>query len=134
MRTLIICHAEAPLERDGLARWLGSFSDYAGTIAIREPRSRSRRRVAREIARVGWGRFLDVIAFRAYYRFACAARDRAWEREVLDRVRARCKTLLAEQTFSIPRLGTFVIHPGICPEYRNAHGCFWALANGEPEN
>ena len=26
-------------------------------------------------------------------------------------------------------LGTFVMHPGICPEYRNAHGCFWALAN-----
>ena len=25
--------------------------------------------------------------------------------------------------------GTFVLHPGICPEYRNAHGCFWALAN-----
>jgi methionyl-tRNA formyltransferase len=22
-----------------------------------------------------------------------------------------------------------VLHPGICPEYRNAHGCFWALAN-----
>lgn len=21
------------------------------------------------------------------------------------------------------------MHPGICPEYRNAHGCFWALAN-----
>jgi methionyl-tRNA formyltransferase len=25
-------------------------------------------------------------------------------------------------------LGCFVLHPGICPEYRNAHGCFWALA------
>ena len=169
MRTLIICHAEAPLDRDGLARWLGSFSDYAGTIAIREPRSRIRRRVAREIARVGWGRFLDVIAFRAYYRFASAARDREWEREALDRLRtrfpqrppapeivtespnsveaeaflrerqpdlviARCKTLLAERIFSIPPLGTFVMHPGICPEYRNAHGCFWALANGEPGN
>jgi len=22
-----------------------------------------------------------------------------------------------------------VLHPGICPEYRNAHGAFWALAN-----
>jgi methionyl-tRNA formyltransferase len=22
-----------------------------------------------------------------------------------------------------------VLHPGICPEYRNAHGCFWALVN-----
>jgi methionyl-tRNA formyltransferase len=26
------------------------------------------------------------------------------------------------------------MHPGICPEYRNAHGCFWALANGDPDN
>jgi hypothetical protein len=44
---------------------------------------------------------------------------------------ARCKSLLKERTFAIPRKGTFVLHPGICPEYRNAHGCFWALANGD---
>ena len=31
--------------------------------------------------------------------------------------------------FSVPSKGTFVLHPGICPEYRNAHGCFWALVN-----
>ena len=42
---------------------------------------------------------------------------------------ARCKFLLTRDVFSIPRAGTFVLHPGICPEYRNAHGCFWALAN-----
>lgn len=42
---------------------------------------------------------------------------------------ARCKFLLTEAVYSIPRRGTFVMHPGICPEYRNAHGCFWALAN-----
>jgi folate-dependent phosphoribosylglycinamide formyltransferase PurN len=46
---------------------------------------------------------------------------------------ARCKTLLKESIFSIPTRGTFVMHPGICPEYRNAHGCFWALANGDAE-
>lgn len=46
---------------------------------------------------------------------------------------ARIKVLLDEDVFSIPSSGTYVIHPGICPEYRNAHGCFWALANGEPE-
>ena len=28
----------------------------------------------------------------------------------------------------LARVGTFALHPGICPEYRNAHGCFWALA------
>ncbi len=25
------------------------------------------------------------------------------------------------------------MHPGICPEYRNAHGCFWALTRGDFE-
>ncbi len=44
---------------------------------------------------------------------------------------ARCKTILKESVFSIPTRGTFVMHPGICPEYRNAHGCFWALATGD---
>lgn len=46
-----------------------------------------------------------------------------------DIVVARCKVLLKESVFSIPSKGTLVMHPGICPEYRNAHGCFWALAN-----
>jgi methionyl-tRNA formyltransferase len=46
---------------------------------------------------------------------------------------ARCKTLLSESVFSIPSCGTYVMHPGICPEYRNAHGCFWAMANGDLE-
>ena len=46
-----------------------------------------------------------------------------------DLVIARCKVLLRRDVFEIPRAGTFVLHPGICPEYRNAHGCFWALAN-----
>lgn len=41
---------------------------------------------------------------------------------------ARCKTLLRPEVFNVPRQGTVVLHPGICPEYRNAHGCFWALA------
>ncbi len=42
---------------------------------------------------------------------------------------ARCKVILTRAIFECPRIGTFVLHPGICPEYRNAHGCFWALAN-----
>ena len=42
---------------------------------------------------------------------------------------ARCKVILKREIYDIPRAGTFVLHPGICPEYRNAHGCFWALAN-----
>ena len=54
-------------------------------------------------------------------------------RAFLERLRpdvaiARCKIILKPAIFTIARVGTFVLHPGICPEYRNAHGCFWALA------
>lgn len=44
---------------------------------------------------------------------------------------AFCKQILSEKVFSIAKNGTFVLHPGICPEYRNSHGCFWALANDD---
>jgi folate-dependent phosphoribosylglycinamide formyltransferase PurN len=50
-----------------------------------------------------------------------------------DIVIARCKVILEPAVFHVPRAGTFVLHPGICPEYRNAHGCFWALANRDLE-
>jgi folate-dependent phosphoribosylglycinamide formyltransferase PurN len=50
-----------------------------------------------------------------------------------DLVIARCKTLLRSEIFNIPPDGTIVLHPGICPEYRNAHGCFWALARRDLE-
>jgi methionyl-tRNA formyltransferase len=46
-----------------------------------------------------------------------------------DLVLARCKFILKPEVLALPRFGTYVLHPGICPEYRNAHGCFWALVN-----
>jgi hypothetical protein len=169
MRTLMICHEDAALDREGLVRWLGSFSTVAGVLVIREPQTRRRKRIAREVKRVGLWRFADVLAFRAWYRVAHAAADRRWETQQLDALRsrfhespparecvvsspngadaaafiracapdlviARCKTLLREQIFTIPSLGTYVMHPGICPEYRNAHGCFWARAAGDADN
>jgi hypothetical protein len=169
MRTLLICHDTAPLDRDGLARWLGSFSTVVGTVVIREPGRRLRQRIRREIVRVGPLRFLDVVAFRLYYALARRRADRRWEQRALARLRrsfpdrpaapdvivsspntadaagfirearpdvvvARCKTLLKEEIFTIPRLGTYVLHPGICPEYRSAHGCFWARAFADDRN
>lgn len=47
---------------------------------------------------------------------------------------ARCKYILQPEIFTIPRFGTYVLHPGICPLYRNAHGCFWALTNRDFAN
>jgi hypothetical protein len=169
MRTLLICHDAAPLDREGLPRWLASFSTFVGTVVIREPPGRVRRRIAREISRVGAWRMLDVAAYRLHHAVVHRRRDRRWESQQLDRLRrrftelpaapdcltpspnspeaeafirqqqpdlvlARCKTLLREAVFAIPPLGTYVMHPGICPEYRNAHGCFWALANGDRDN
>jgi len=169
MRTLVICHENAALDREGLVRWLGSFSTVSGVLVVRETPLRLRKRIAREVKRIGLWRFFDVLAFRVWYRLACAASDRLWEAMALDDLRrrfpqrpdalelivsspnaadaeayirtcspdlvvARCKTLLKEPIFSIPTLGTFVMHPGICPEYRNAHGCFWARAAGDYDN
>ena len=169
MRTLLICHEDAALDREGLARWFESFSTFTGAVVIREPGSRLRTRIAREVRRVGWWRFLDVLAFRVFHRLTQAAGDRQWEAREIARLRssypdrrdapeivvsspnsgdaqtfiseqtpdlviARCKTLLSERIFSIPTLGTFVMHPGVCPEYRNAHGCFWAMASGDRDN
>src|ERR1017187_8582670 len=51
-----------------------------------------------------------------------------------DLILARCKHILNERIFGQARIGTFVMHPGICPEYRNAHGCFWALAMRDTGN
>lgn len=47
---------------------------------------------------------------------------------------ARCKQLLSPRVFTRPKHGVFVLHPGICPEYRNAHGGFWALAQNDQGN
>src|SRR5437868_1929889 len=51
-----------------------------------------------------------------------------------DIIIARCKSILNPRIFNHARVGTFVMHPGICPEYRNAHGCFWALAQRDLDN
>ena len=168
MRTVLICHDQHPLDRDGLARWLASFSELAGVVVLREHADRKRKRIRREIQRVGVLRFLDVIAFRFYDRFVWGRKDQQWEAARLaqleaeypdlpdvprlithspntaeaeafiqaadcDIMIARCKTLLAERIFSLPRTATLVMHPGICPEYRNAYGCFWALAEDDLE-
>jgi methionyl-tRNA formyltransferase len=121
----------------------------------------------REVQRVGYLRFLDVVAYRLYHYTFLHTRDFRYEKGLIDRivrayppvshdlrllstpspnspktkhfledlrpdlVIARCKVILKPEIFTVPRLGTFVMHPGICPEYRNAHGCFWALVEGE---
>jgi hypothetical protein len=170
MKTVLICHAESRLNRDAVARWLASFSDLVGMVLIEEPQNYALTRVRRELKRIGPIRFLDVLAFRLYYKVFLAARDTRWLGRVLEDIAsrfgalpstvevlqtpdpnspeveaflkrlapdlaiARCKRILKERIFAIPRSGTFVLHPGVCPEYRNAHGAFWALARRDLTN
>jgi formyl transferase-like protein len=166
---VLICHERDHLDTEGLASWLASSLRLAGLIIIRDPRGRRWRAARREIRRVGWLRFLDVVAFRVFARLRLARPERGWKtaeiarlrkrypadltsiprvvvaspnsdeaRAFLERLRpdlaiARCKIILKQAIFGVPRIGTFVLHPGICPEYRNAHGCFWALTRRDLE-
>lgn len=170
LKTLLICHKGAELHEDALARWLTAETELCGILLIQEDRRVLARRARRQLRRVGAVRFVDVLAFRLYYRLRLQAKDDAYERSVRDRVAALyppvgnsipqvvvgspnspeaeafvrecapdvtlalCKNLLKKSVFSIPRHGTFVLHPGICPEYRNAHGCFWALVRRDLGN
>jgi len=170
VKSLLIRHEGARLERDVMVPWLGSFTDVCGIVVITRGRGRIAGKVRRQIRRVGLLRFADVLAFRVYYRMRLARADAAWEEryasaltarygrlagspptlrthdvnsdEVADFIAqrapdftlARCSVLLDRRIFSLPRHGTFVVHPGIAPEYRNSHGCFWALANRDMEH
>jgi methionyl-tRNA formyltransferase len=139
--------------------------NLAGLVVLKDGASRILSVAKREIRRGGWTGFADVLAFRLFSRLALRARDNAWKRQELERLRARypadltrvprievtspnseearvfllthapdliiarCKFILKPEIFEIARVGSFALHPGVCPEYRNAHGCFWALAN-----
>ena len=164
-----MCHEGDRIDTEGLTAWIATSMDLVGVIKLREGRERMWQRVRREIRRVGLLRFLDVLAFRLYYKVFLARRDTEWMEDELARLHARypvdptgvmtlvtsepngaavksflkwlkpdlmvarCKTILKQDIFSLPRHGTYVLHPGICPEYRNAHGCFWALVNRDKQ-
>ena len=71
-RTVLICHAYDAMNREGLARWLAATTRLVGVVVLDEPAKRTRRRIQREIQRVGYLRFADVVAFRLYYKFFLA--------------------------------------------------------------
>jgi len=168
LKTVLICHESDDIDHIVTARWLASFSDLAGVIVLREKAQRMKTRIKREIKRVGYLRFIDVLAFRIYYKLFLAKKDELWRKELVEKycriypelkdvptlityspnsdeaenflrdakpdiVIARCKTLLKKNIFTLAKTATVVFHPGICPEYRNAHGCFWALAQNDFE-
>lgn len=163
-KSVLICHENDKLNRFGLAGWLANFTHLNGIIVLRETNQRLFTRIQREIKRVGWIRFIDVLCMRLYYKIFIAEKDKKWESSLLERLKqrypqndgitevlmttspntteakkflkekkpdiiiARCKQLIRKEIYTIPHYGTWVMHPGICPEYRNAHGIFWAIA------
>jgi methionyl-tRNA formyltransferase len=162
---VLICHEGDRLDTEGLASWLAGTMNLAGLIVISDQRRRLWTAARRELRRVGWLGFLDVVAYRAYARLRLRASEDAWKTRQIETLRqqypaslagvprvsvanpnsdaaktflnsvkpdiviARCKFILKPEIFSLARIGAFALHPGICPEYRNAHGCFWALVN-----
>jgi folate-dependent phosphoribosylglycinamide formyltransferase PurN len=139
--------------------------NLAGLIVISDGGRRLWTAAAREIRRVGWIGFADVVAYRVFARLRLRAAENRWKAAQLARLRAtypaalddvprvvvanpnndaareflngvnpdiliaRCKFILKPEVFTLARVKAFALHPGICPEYRNAHGCFWALVN-----
>ncbi len=139
--------------------------NLAGLIVISDGGRRLWSAAAREIRRIGWMKFIDVIAYRLFARLRLRPAENRWKADQLARLRARypatldgvprlvvtnpnsegartflsgvapdiliarCKFILKPDVFTLARTGAFALHPGICPEYRNAHGCFWALVN-----
>ena len=170
MRSVLICHAGAELNRYSLPGWLSSFSDLAAVVVIDETRKQKRRRVKYQLKRDGFLKLIDVMLLKAYYAASPLRKiDREKEARLIQSIQAtypypdnvqefhtsnpnnratrryvsdqnpdlaivRCKLLLKPALFDLPTFGSYVIHPGICPQYRNSHGCFWALLNRDLEN
>ena len=59
MRTALICHHDNPLNREVLPRFMGTFSDLAGVVVIRERPGRMKKRLLFEWrrSRLRWGGF-----------------------------------------------------------------------------
>ena len=90
MRTALICHHDAPLDHDAMVRWLGSFSNLVGIVRLTERPDRMKKRVNREIRRVGRWRFLlDVLPFRLYYKLALSSKDAQWQSGELAQLQER---------------------------------------------
>ncbi|HEU4690076.1 MAG TPA: formyltransferase family protein [Vicinamibacterales bacterium] len=125
----LLTAARRELRRAG---WLGFLDVIAYRLFARlRLRSAEETWKAREIERLKalYPARLDTVA-----RVVVANPNNESARAFLNTVRpdiviARCKFILKPDIFSLARVGAFALHPGICPEYRNAHGCFWALAN-----
>jgi hypothetical protein len=41
--------------------------------------------------------------------------------------------LISKRICELPKLGTYIFHEGLTPEYRGVHTVFWALANGDDD-
>jgi hypothetical protein len=146
-RVVLICHQRDRLDSEGLASWIAGTMTLAGLIVISDDTRRLWTAARREVRRSGWLGFLDVVAYRLFARLRLHASEQAWKAAQLERLKSAYpanldrvpRVAVANPNSDAARdflngvepdmVGTFALHPGVCPEYRNAHGCFWALAN-----
>jgi hypothetical protein len=117
------------LRRVGLLKFLDVLAFRAWSRACLSRRDRAWKDAALARLRAAYPADLSAVP-----RLVVSSPNSAEARAFLARLQpdlaiARCKVILRREIYELPRTGTFVLHPGICPEYRNAHGCFWALAN-----
>jgi hypothetical protein len=125
---LLMKRARTEIRRSGVLGFLDvvAFRAYYALKLARADAAWTRREVRR--LRQEYPADLDAVP-----RVAASSPNTREVRSFLESLRpdmmiARCKVLLRPEIFEVPGRGTFVLHPGICPEYRNAHGCFWALS------
>src|SRR5258708_17154875 len=86
---VLICHEGDRLDTEGLASWLASTMNLTGLVVIREGPGRIWRVARREIRRIGWLGFADVVAFRLYSALFLGWHEAAWKERTLARLRAR---------------------------------------------
>ena len=98
---VLICHESDRIDAEGLASWLAASLKLVGIVALRDEPGRLMRAARREIRRVRLVRFIDVLAFRVYYRIWLARVDAAWVAAEVARLRGELDGIQVEQIGSV---------------------------------
>jgi hypothetical protein len=86
---VLICHEGDCLDTEGLASWLACTMRLAGLIVISDDRRRKWAAAKREIRRVGWMGFLDVVAYRMFARLRLRSKEDEWKARTLRELRSK---------------------------------------------
>src|SRR5687767_14292939 len=93
---VLICHEGDRLDTEGLASWLAGTMNLAGLIVISDQGRRLWTAARRELRRVGWLGFFDVLAYRAYARLRLRSAEDAWKTRQIDALKQQYPVDLAD--------------------------------------